>query len=150
MRNEITRNVRDVVAELHPPALDELGLPGALRYYGGRFSERTGVPAIVNSDTWKRRSPAVEAVLFRIVQETLTHVDRSNTIKPIRITLDQSGASASLSITGYGVAVSASAGQDLMRLQERAAAIGGEVRVETEAGHEPTLIVELSPAEAPV
>ena len=145
--DDITRNVRDVIAELHPPALDELGLAGALRYYGGRFSERTGVPAIVNSDTWVRRlPPAVEAVLFRIAQETLTRVDRFDPIKPIRITLDDSGDTASLSITGAGVGGSVSGDQDLVRLQERAAAIGGEVRVESEAGHETRLIVELASA----
>jgi len=146
--DDITRNVRDVIAELHPPALDELGLAGALRYYGGRFSERTGVPAIVNSDTWVRRlPPAVEAVLFRIAQETLTRVNRFDPIKPIRITLDDSGDTSSLSITGAGVGVSASGAQDLGRLQERAAAIGGEVRLESGAGHETRLIVELANAD---
>ena len=139
--------MRDVIAELHPPALDELGLAGALRYYGGKFSERTGVPAIVNSDTWKRRAPAEEAVLFRIAQETLIRVDRLDPIKPIRITLGNSGDTASLSITGGGVGDSATAVQDLVRLQERAAAIGGEVRVENNPGRETRLVVELTNTE---
>jgi two-component system sensor histidine kinase UhpB len=145
--DEITRSVRDVIAELHPPALDELGLAGALRYYGGRFSERTGVPAIVNSETWVRRqSPAVEAVLFRIAQETLTQVNRFDPIKPIRISLEDNGGIASLSITGAGVGVSPAGDADLFRLQERAAAIGAELRVESESGREPRLVVELARA----
>lgn len=143
--DDISKNVRDVIAELHPPALDEVGLAGALRWYGGRFSERTGVPAIINSNQWVRRlSPTLEAVLFRIAQETLASVESFDPVKPIRITLNDTGTMARLSITGGGVALAPDkTASGLARSRERAAAVGGELRIENTPGEEPQVVVEV-------
>jgi two-component system, NarL family, sensor kinase len=73
------QEIRTVSYLLHPPMLDEMGLPSALRWYMEGFTRRSGIaveisiaPAIEG-----RRFPFdVEAALFRVLQECMTNVHR--------------------------------------------------------------------------
>ena len=47
---ETTVHIRDVMAELHPPVLDDYGLLAALRWYCERFSDRTEIDVEVRGE----------------------------------------------------------------------------------------------------
>src|SRR5204863_5222972 len=72
----LDRDVDQLVWELRPTALDDLGLRAALANYVQDWSARVGVPATLHSSgLLDERLPAeAETALYRIAQEALTNV----------------------------------------------------------------------------
>lgn len=71
----MSANVRDVMAELRPPALDDYGLLPALRQLATEFSQRTGIAVDLDGVELLPRLPSVvETTMFRISQEALSNV----------------------------------------------------------------------------
>jgi signal transduction histidine kinase len=69
--------VRTISHLLHPPLLDELGLPMALKWYVRGFSKRSGLSAQLElSEKFGRMPSDWEIAIFRIVQEALTNIHR--------------------------------------------------------------------------
>lgn len=69
--------VRRIVRDLRPEALDDLGLPSALSTMVANFEQRTGirVERHIPQDL-PRLSPEQDLVLYRVIQEALTNVAR--------------------------------------------------------------------------
>ena len=77
LADQASREIRTFSYLLHPPMLDEAGLPQALSWYADGFANRTGIKVDVRVATDLRRLPAdVETTLFRIAQECLTNIHR--------------------------------------------------------------------------
>ena len=77
LRDELRDTVQDVrrlVEGLRPPALDELGLGGALRQVASRLSSGSGVAATVNCDDVPNLPAAIEVAAYRIATEAMTNV----------------------------------------------------------------------------
>jgi len=69
--------LQHLVAGLHPPQLDDLGLLAALRWYASETTSRYGVKVNVISQGPVIEIPSeVRTVLFRIAQEAITNVIR--------------------------------------------------------------------------
>src|SRR5204863_3203634 len=47
---ETAGHIRNVMADLHPPALDEYGLLAALRTYAGAFGARLATPIVIHGE----------------------------------------------------------------------------------------------------
>lgn len=77
LTNQIVEEIRTLSYLLHPPLLDELGLPAAVKWYAQGFQKRTGIRTDVDvaRDLPRLRADA-EVALFRVVQESLTNVHR--------------------------------------------------------------------------
>jgi signal transduction histidine kinase len=71
---ETVTEVRRVVEGLRPPALDELGLLGALQQVVARLTGGTGTRVVVSTDEMPSLPAAVEVAAFRIVTEAVTNV----------------------------------------------------------------------------
>jgi signal transduction histidine kinase len=71
-------DVRRLVYELRPPALDDLGLLGALRAHVNSMARHPGTVVVtVDAPTELPELPAaVEVAIFRIAMEALTNVER--------------------------------------------------------------------------
>ena len=67
--------VRRIVQDLRPPALDELGLVGAVRARADHFGEHLLIE-VSAPDRLDDLPAAVESVAYRIVSEALTNVVR--------------------------------------------------------------------------
>jgi two-component system, NarL family, sensor kinase len=122
--------IRRLVHALRPPALDELGLAGAVREQA-RQLESHGVRVEVDAPaTLTGLSAATEVAAYRIVQEALTNVVRHAEAGRCRVTL---GLGRELSITvvddGRGVEPGARPGVGLASMRERAGELGGRVEV---------------------
>ncbi len=71
------REIRTVSYLLHPPMLDEAGLPAALRWFCDGFAKRTEIAVELDIARDIGRMPEdIEAALFRVAQEALTNVHR--------------------------------------------------------------------------
>ncbi len=124
-------DIRRLVYNLRPPALDDLGLVAAIRAQAMHY-EHTGLCVNVEAPEPLPELPAaVEVAAYRIVQEALTNVVRHAKARSclIRLTFD---GMLSLSVTddGCGVPVDRQVGVGLRSMQERAVEVGGSCVVE--------------------
>jgi PAS domain S-box-containing protein len=75
--DSLSQELRTVSHLLHPPLLEDAGLPAALQQYVEGLSERSGLAVDLQIDPALERLPReVEATVFRIIQEALTNVHR--------------------------------------------------------------------------
>jgi signal transduction histidine kinase len=75
LADDTAKALRHVSYLLHPPALDSIGLPGALSDYVSGFSRRTGIKVGLHVQKKFGRLPGeIETALYRIVQESLANV----------------------------------------------------------------------------
>jgi signal transduction histidine kinase len=142
-------DIRRVVYELRPPALDELGLIGALREQAARLDDGSGL--IVTVEVPKDMPPlpaAVEVAAYRIATEALTNVSRHAGAHrcSVQISLD-GGLLVEVADDGRGIGDGA-AGVGLTSMRERAAELGGSFATEARAGGG-TLVRARLPLEAP-
>jgi signal transduction histidine kinase len=141
---ETTRQVRGVMAELHPPVLDEYGLVAALRWYAVRFSERVRVPtAVMGDELQPRLAPAVEMAVFRIIQEALNNVAKHAQATRVTIWVEATPQTACFRVEDDGCGfdprlLNDPAGQPrwgMLNMQHRAAAFKGKLTIDSTPGH---------------
>ncbi len=128
-------DVRRVVYDLRPPALDDLGLILALREQAAHYPQ-AGLQITI--DTPEQLPPlpaAVEVAAYRIVQEALTNVLRHAYAQncAVRLTL---GDALDMQIRddGVGLPEGSRSGVGLMSMRERTAELGGTCQIESIPG----------------
>ncbi len=131
-------DVRGLVYGLRPPALDELGLVGALRQQATVFSlSPTGPEVIVTApDDLCALPAAVEVAAFRICQEALENVRKHAAARTCEITVGAGGGDIRIEVSddGRGMAPDAVGGVGLRAMRERAAELGGSCTVQSAPG----------------
>jgi two-component system sensor histidine kinase UhpB len=151
------QTIENLMAELRPPLLDEYGLAAALDLYVKEFSKRHGVRVEVRDPEELGRSlrPEAAIALFRIAQESLVNVAKHAEATQVRIVLAKQEGGAVLSITddGHGFDVhdrlSHRTRWGVTTMQERAAAVGGELHLESSPGAGTTVRVTVPGEAAP-
>ncbi len=149
------RLVRDLMGELRPPGLDELGLFAALQDLAGLVAKRAGLAVAVGGREFEPRLARVaEITLFRIAQEALNNAVKHAraTAAEVRLETGSNGAVLTIADDGRGFDSSAPppAGHlGLVGMRERAEAIGARLRVESAPGAGTRVIVELPLAQRP-
>jgi signal transduction histidine kinase len=87
---QCAREIRSVCYLLHPPVLDELGLPSAIRSYAEGVAQRTGIRIELGLPEDLGRLPAeIETTVYRLIQEGLTNVARHSHSPVARIRLER-------------------------------------------------------------
>lgn len=124
---DVVADVRRLVHDLRPPALDDRGLVGALRQQG----ERLAPAATVVAGDLGPLSAAVEVAAFRIASEAMTNVARHARATRCTVRLDvvDSALLVEVEDDGVGINPAAQAGVGLIGLRERAAELGGRSEV---------------------
>ncbi|GAA3183857.1 hypothetical protein GCM10010531_42630 [Blastococcus jejuensis] len=129
-------DIRRLVHGLRPPALDELGLVGALQRLAERCGTDGGLRVEVDVPGPLPALPAaVEVAAYRIVQEALTNVVRHASARHscVRLTVEATWLVVEVTDDGVGLAATAPAGVGLSSMRERAAEMGGSCEVTTVA-----------------
>jgi signal transduction histidine kinase len=133
----IVVDIRRLVYALRPPALDELGLVGAVREYTAQ-SELNGLR--ITLTTPERLPPlpaAVEVAAYRIIQEALTNVIRHAKAQSCQVSLALQETPARLEVEikddGVGLPAERHVGIGLTSMRERAEELGGACLVEAGA-----------------
>jgi len=158
MVNEITNEIRTISHLLHPPLLDEMGLPLALRWYIDGFMERSKIRATVEvPDGFDRLPPDTEIAVFRAVQECLANVHRHSGSSSCSVKLVRDGQELQLQVedSGSGIPkeklanVMSSGGVGLRGMRERVRRLGGTLAIDSnEQGTTVTIKLPIQPAKS--
>ena len=148
-------DIRRLVYDLRPPALDELGLVAAIRSVAAQYTTRPvengsgsadqGLDIWVDAPEHLPPLPAaIEVAAFRIVQEALTNVVRHSQAHTcfIRIQL-QDKLLIEITDDGRGLPALRHAGVGLVSMRERAAELGGTCAIEPQLSGGTRVKVEL-------
>ncbi len=131
---EAVTDIRRLVYGLRPPALDDLGLTGALKAqaaHGDHGGLRVSVEA---PEDLPPLPAAVEVAAYRVTQEAVTNAARHARARncTVRIALDVAAGVLRLEVAddGQGILEGRSAGVGLSSMRERAGELGGSCKVE--------------------
>lgn len=150
---QTTDRIRDVMAELRPPMLDDYGLVDSLEWYAQRFAERMQVEVKVQGDMAPPRLDAlIENTFFRITQEALTNVAKHARATQVIISINESAGRICLVIADNGIGFDPSQRNrpvpqpslGLLTMTERAESLGGLCRIESHPGRGTRITVEVS------
>ncbi len=145
---EALREMRLLVFELRPPALEKKGLAGALQARLAAVEGRAGVKAEFLTAGPISLPGAIEKALYGIAKESLNNILKHAEATRISVELRQSKTSAFLEIAdnglGFDTAVARQrGGLGLLGLEERAAAIGGLLFIDSHPGSGTLIRVEV-------
>jgi PAS domain S-box-containing protein len=140
MLEQVMREIRTISHLLHPPLLDEVGLPSALSWFVQEFGERSKMSVQVEVDpSLGRMDREVETAIFRIVQECLTNIHRHSGGSTAVIRLSDEGDKLQLEVQDDGrgippekqIALNSSgrAGVGLRGMRERVGQFGGTLDI---------------------
>ena len=146
--------IRDVMARLRPPVLDDYGLVAALNWYSGQFMKRNGLPTvlILKGEELAPRLPlGTETAMFRIVQEALNNVAKYAKASQVTLVLENRDETVLLVIDDNGSGFDPVAHHEngakpewgLINMRERAESVGGQFKIETTSGKGTKIIVEV-------
>ena len=137
------REVRTLSYLLHPPMLDEGGLEDAIRDYVDGFTKRSGIQVELEvSPRFGRMKRDVELALFRVVQESLTNIQRHSGSLQAKIRIDRNADNVTLEVSDKGRGISDSerkqtggfpsgVGVGIPSMHERVKQIGGRLDVDS-------------------
>lgn len=124
---DVVVDLRRLVHDLRPPALDDRGLVGALRQQAERLSP---APTVVAGDLGALPA-AVEVAAYRIAGEAMNNVARHARASAATLRLDVIDSALVVEVVddGVGIPDDVQAGVGLVGLRERAAELGGRCEV---------------------
>jgi len=131
--------IRELSSRLRPPILDVLGLAAAIEWQTDQFTRRGTLSYHTDLDSTPLDLGAeVEGVIFRIVQESLTNVQRHAHATEVRVRLRKAPAEVVVEVQDNGVGMPADAlvritSLGLIGMRERARAIGSRLTLEVPA-----------------
>src|SRR5918993_2575713 len=147
---EAISEVRRLVYDLRPPALDDLGLIAAIRQQaanhgplaedllggkGSRWNNNGLVFSVEASEDLPPLPAAVEVACYPIAQEAISNATRHSGAGTCHVSLSVDEANGSLELEvvddGVGVAEGRKAGVGMSSMRERAEELGGTLIVET-------------------
>jgi signal transduction histidine kinase len=141
---QILQGIRTISHLLHPPLLDESGLPSALSWYVEEFSQRSGINVSLEfSPDFKRFAPELETAVFRIVQEGLGNIHRhsQSPTADIRVTANDDRLNLEIRDAGRGIPAEKQqqiklglrTGVGLRGIRERVTQMGGQLEIESDS-----------------
>lgn len=148
---QLDRDVDFLAWELRPPALDDVGLEAALAEFVRQWSSTNGVAArLHHTPRDSARLPTeIESNLYRIVQEALNNVAKHARAQHVSVIFERRAGELTLIIEDDGGGFDPEdqevrrRGMGLAGIDERTAAIGGALEVESSTGRGTTLFIRI-------
>jgi signal transduction histidine kinase len=128
-------NLRAIIAELRPAALDELGLQAALRDLVRRTESVAALEVTTDfalEDDVRRLSPELETTTYRVVQEALTNVVKHAHARQVEVAVREVADMLAIRVADDGAGFdpeAAAGGYGLIGMRERVELAGGELSI---------------------
>jgi signal transduction histidine kinase len=146
---EVGTDIRQLSHELHPPVLEESGLPGALTAYCKDFNEAHDILVCCDVDASIRElSLAAALCLYRIAQEALGNVAKHSRAREVEVRLTRADGRVRLCVKDDGAGfvpdqAGQSGGLGLINMRERVRPLSGTLELESEPGRGTTVRAEV-------
>ncbi|BAS28807.1 sensor histidine kinase [Limnochorda pilosa] len=148
---ESLREIRTIISNLRPMALDDLGLVPAVRRFLEGVQTGSGGPEVDfhYDDEETRMEPEKEAALFRLVQEAVQNALRHARAQRIVVRLELTAGRVSLLVADDGIGFDWEAVQrrggtyGLMHMRERVEWLQGSFQVESRPGRGTRIRVQI-------
>ncbi len=146
--NAITRT-RELVRELRPEVLDNLGLLEALKWLANEFENQNQIKCFFTTNVRKIDLDMHKSIaIFRILQEILTNVLRHSKATTVKINFNKENGNLILRVNDNGIGFSKKKISDpnslgLLGMRERALVFKGEMEIIFEKGKGTTLTVSI-------
>jgi signal transduction histidine kinase len=147
--DETIQTVRRIATELRPALLDTAGLIATLEWQAHEFQRQTGiqcrVKSVVQETLWDQD---LNTAFFRIFQETLTNIIRHANATQVEVRFLKTNGHLVLEVKDNGRGISEAEINNtksigLLGMRERAALLGGEIRLRGEPGKGTTVSVRI-------
>jgi signal transduction histidine kinase len=127
-------DIRRLVEALRPPALDELGLLGAVRSRAAALAGDVTIE-VSGSEPATALPAAIETAAYRVVVEAMTNAVRHSGAAhcEVLIMVDDDAVEVVVRDDGHGLLADRKPGVGLRSMQERAAEVGGTLSVTSAA-----------------
>jgi signal transduction histidine kinase len=133
-------NLRALIVELRPAALDEYGTAAAIESLAERITAREGIPVEANVDLAfeheaERHTPELESTTYRLVQEALTNAVRHAGATRIEIDASEHDGCVHVAVAddgrGFDPTTTDSGGFGLTGMRERVELADGELDIDS-------------------
>ena len=137
--HRVQGHVRELLARLKPHGLEQMGVLAAVReHVQGWAARASGITTVIDLPDALPRLPAPAALaLYRTVQEALTNVLKHSRATRVRIALEVDRHRLVMCVTDNGVGTAVALvqrpGCGIRGMRERAAMVGGRLRIEDAA-----------------
>jgi signal transduction histidine kinase len=140
MAAEALADMRSLIFELRPAALQEKGLAAALTNHVNLFRRRQGIDVSLTLEGEDRLAPELEFCLYRVAQEALNNAAKHARASHVRMiyTADPHGALLVVEDDGVGFDTTGRSGHQsfgMIGMRERLAEVGGALLVQSAPGH---------------
>jgi len=121
------QDVRKIIFDLRPMALDDLGIIPTLKRYFSEYQERNGINIdLVAFGQEKRISSGMEVAIFRVIQEAVNNVNKHSKAHKVLVRLEMTPKVVNCSIKDDGVGFDVKVKMD----QDKFGLLGMRERVE--------------------
>jgi signal transduction histidine kinase len=137
-------DLRSLITELRPAALDELGAKPALESLVSRFTQQTDLEielfidlAHENGGAEARHVPEIESTIYRLVQEALNNIVKHAGATRVEVRVADGGGDVEVTVRDNGNGFDTqqrSSGFGLMGMRERLALVSGSLEIESSPG----------------
>ncbi|MBI3596235.1 MAG: GAF domain-containing protein [Nitrospirae bacterium] len=145
------QDVRNMLIDFRIPMKEDEALEPALRKYCQDFGARTGIQTELIGDTdLPLLEPSVRTQIFRMIQESLSNVRKHARARKATVTVRSTSSGLQISVQdngdGFDLRTTEDSAQQRMGLsimKERAANLGGTVRISTAAGQGTSVRIDI-------
>jgi two-component system sensor histidine kinase UhpB len=150
--SRIQSHVRDILKQLRPDGLAEIGLKTAIANLSTFWQRHHGRIAIALEVTAEDFGAEADAAIYRLVQEGLTNAARHGGARHvvIRISAAPDAIQVAVEDDGVGLSTMNSGGLGLKGMRERLAALGGSLNLAGRPGGGTLLSAEIPRVREPV
>jgi two-component system, NarL family, sensor histidine kinase DevS len=146
-------DLRSLITDLRPAALDEFGIESALEALAERVSRQTDavvdleIDLVHDDETDSRHSPEIEATVYRVVQEALTNAVKHGEATHVHVRVSDRDGTVDVTVRDDGKGFNpqeTSTGFGLLGIRERLALVRGTLKIESAPGIGTTLHISIS------
>ncbi len=147
LNRESQQELKLIIDELRPAALEGKGLPQALKDYAVRWQEHTGI-RVTTTVSGERSLPLdIEQALYRVLQESLSNIARHAEADSVGLSLNMTPTEVTLTIAdkgrGFDVNNISSSSYGLTGMRARLSEVGGTLTVESTLAAGTTITAEV-------
>jgi two-component system sensor histidine kinase DegS len=137
------KEIRKIIFDLRPSALDDLGLESVVQRYCAEFQEETGINTVFKMlGDRKRADGIIEVTLFRIIQEALSNIKKHSGAKNVLVRLELKCDKIRMIVSDDGRGFEFDRERILktqdhfgiVNIKERVELLGGSVEIKTSPG----------------